>query len=162
MVSSLPLSRSPSMLPMPTVPSSLLGVVAVLRSCFTAPTFATLCHLVTGVLCADGRRTVTGMWSAAGLAGKVHWSRAHRFFSRAVWDVDKVGVCLARALVACFVPAGRALVVAVDDSLFARSGKKIFGVAWQHGPHVGRAVQGGGQPREPTGPADEPPSAPTA
>ena len=120
------------MLPIPTVPSSLLGVVAVLRSCFTAPTFATLCSLVTGVLCADGRRTVTGMWSAAGLAGRIHWSRAHRFFSRAVWDADKAGVCLARAVVACFVPAGQALVVAVDDSLFARSGKKIFGAAWQH------------------------------
>ena len=114
------------MLPVPTVPRSLLDVVAVLRSCFTAPTFATLCHLVTGVLCAEGRRTVTGMWSAAGLAGRIHWSRAHRFFSRAVWDADKAGVCLARAVVCCFVPAGQALVVAVDDSLFARSGKNTF------------------------------------
>ncbi|WP_405849771.1 hypothetical protein [Streptomyces sp. NBC_01518] len=60
--------------------------------------------LVTGVLSGNSPRTVTGMWQAAGLAGKAHWSRAHRFFSRAVWDLDQVGLALARAVVARFVP----------------------------------------------------------
>ena len=83
-----------------TVPPSLLIVLQVLRPCFTAPSFATLAALVTGVLSGAGRRTVTGMWQAAGLAGSVHWSRAHRFFSRAVWDLDQVGLALARAVVA--------------------------------------------------------------
>lgn len=102
------------------------------RSCFTAPTFATMCSLVTGTLGATGRRTVTGIWSAAGLAGRSHWSRGHRFFSRAVWDLDRVGLALARAVVAAFVPADGAVTVAVDDSLFPRYGKKTFGLAWQH------------------------------
>ena len=68
--------------------------------------------LVGGILGAAGTRTVTGMWQAAGLAGRVHWSRAHRFFSRAVWDLDAVGVVLARAVVAGFVAPSAAVTVA--------------------------------------------------
>jgi hypothetical protein len=84
------------------------------------PSFAALSALVTGALSASGTRTVTGMWQAAGLAGSVHWSRAHRFFARAVWDLDRVGLALARAVVARFVPDGGAVTVAVDDTLFHR------------------------------------------
>ncbi|MGW9027492.1 transposase [Streptomyces sp. NPDC055722] len=120
------------MLPPSTVPVSLIDVLQIVRSCFTAPSFATLCSLVTGVLAADGPRTVTGMWSAAGLAGRCHWSRGHRFFSRAVWDLDAVGLALARTVTAAFVPEGGAVTVAVDDSLFHRFGKKVHGAAWQH------------------------------
>lgn len=67
-----------------TVSPSLLIVLEVLRPCFSAPSFATMSALVTGALSASGARTVTGMWQAAGLAASSHWSRAHRFFSRAV------------------------------------------------------------------------------
>ena len=115
-----------------TVPPSLLIVLQALRPCFTAPSFATLAALVTGALSGAGRRTVTGMWQAAGLAGSVHWSRAHRFFSRAVRDLDQVGLALARAVVARLVPDGGAVTVAVDDTLFHRYGKKVHGARYQH------------------------------
>ena len=115
-----------------TVPPSLLIVLQALRPCFTAPSFATLAALVTGALSGARRRTVTGMWQAAGLAGSVHWSRAHRFFSRAVWDLDQVGLALARAVVARLVPDGGAVTVAVDDTLFHRYGKKVHGARYQH------------------------------
>src|SRR6266545_3011022 len=115
-----------------TVPPSLLIVLQVLRPCFTAPSFVTLAALVTGALSGAGRRTVTGMWQAAGLAGRVHWSRAHRFFARAVWDLDQVGLALARAVVARLVPDGGAVTVAVDDTLFHRYGKKVHGARYQH------------------------------
>jgi DDE superfamily endonuclease len=115
-----------------TVPPSLLIVLEVLRPCFTAPSFVTMSALVTGALSAGGARTVTGMWQAAGLAGRVHWSRAHRFFSSAVWDLDRVGLALAGAVVARFVPGGGAVTVAVDDTLFHRYGKKVHGAKYQH------------------------------
>jgi len=115
-----------------TVPPSLMIVLEVLRPCFTAPSFATMSALVTGALSADGARTVTGMWQAAGLAGRVHWSSAHRFFSRAVWDLDRVGLALAGAVVARFMPEGGAVTVAVDDTLFHRYGKKVHGSKYQH------------------------------
>jgi hypothetical protein len=59
------------------VPSSLPTVLEMLRPVFTGPSFATMTALVTGVLAGPGARTVTGMWGAAGLAGRSHWSRAH-------------------------------------------------------------------------------------
>ncbi|MGH2668868.1 MAG: IS701 family transposase, partial [bacterium] len=99
---------------------------------FTAPTFVTFVSLVTGLLGATGTRTVTGMWSAAGLAGRSHHARAHRFFSHARWDLDSLGLLLARLVVARFVPAGAALTVVVDDTLFHRYGAKTHGVFWQH------------------------------
>jgi len=114
------------------VPSSLLAVLDVLRPHFTAPSFATMAALVTGILGSPGARTVTGMWQAAGLAGRAHWSRAHRFFSRAAWELDAVGLALARAVVAAFIPAGGAITVAVDDTLFHRYGKKVHGAKYQH------------------------------
>jgi len=114
------------------VPSSLVAVLEVLRPCFTAPSFVTMTVLVAGILGSPGLRTVTGMWQAAGLAGRAHWSRAHRFFSRAVWDPNAVGVALARAVVTRFVDPGGAVTVAVDDTLFHRYGKQVHGARYQH------------------------------
>ncbi len=128
-----------------TVPPSLLIVVEVMRPCFTAPSFATMSALVTGALSASGPRTVTGMWQAAGLAGSAHWSRAHRFFSRAVWDLDQVGLALARAVAARLAPDGAAVTLAVDDTLFHRYGKKVHGARYQHdGFAKGRGGSGRG------------------
>src|SRR6202012_4881907 len=56
----------------------------------------------------------------------------HYFFARAAWDLDELGVAVARVVVALLVPAGEPLVVAVDDSVFRRSGRRVFGAAWQH------------------------------
>lgn len=114
------------------VPLSLVAVLDVLRPCFTAPSFVTMTVRVAGILGCPGVRTVTGMWQAAGLAGRVRWSRAHRFFSRAVWDPDAVGVALARAVVEKFVISGGAVTVAIDDTLFHRYGKQVHGARYQH------------------------------
>src|ERR671936_337242 len=73
------------MLPVLTVPAGLGEVLQVVGGAFAAPTFATFVALVTGYLGATGRRTVTGMWIAAGLAGVAHHARAHRFFSHAAY-----------------------------------------------------------------------------
>jgi transposase len=120
------------MLPFLTVPAGLAEVLAACRGAFGAPSYLTFTALVTGVLGATGSRTVTGMWSAAGLAGRLHWSRAHWFFAYAAWDPDNLGLLLAHAVVAAFAPRGAALTVAVDDTLFHRFGKKVYGAAWQH------------------------------
>jgi hypothetical protein len=119
------------MLPSGTVPVCLLQVLQVCRGVFTGPSFVTFTVLVTGGLSGVGPRTVTGMWSAAGMAGWVHWLRAHRFFSHARWDVDALGLVLARLAVQLFVGDGQPLTVAVDDTLFHRY-RKVFGVFWQH------------------------------
>src|SRR3954465_11368291 len=118
--------------PGPTAPCSLVGLLAEFRPCFTAPTFPTFVGLVVGLIAQTRRRTVCGMLIGAGLEQLWHHSRAHRFFALARWSSDTVGLALADLIVAHLLPVGSPLTVAVDDTLFKRSGKKVFGVAWHH------------------------------
>ena len=116
----------------PTIPASLLSVFQIVRSCFTAPSFLVFCHLAVGMATATGRRTVTGMLTAANLAGRWSHDRAHQFFSRAAWDPHQLGMTLARAVVAHLVPEDAHVVVSVDDTLFRRRGKKVHQARWAH------------------------------
>jgi DDE superfamily endonuclease len=120
------------MLPLTTIPPCLFEVLQTCRGAFGAPGFATFVALVVGALGAVGPRTVTGMWVATGLADRLHWSRAHRFFAETRWEPDTVGLMLARLAVGLFVTAPAAVTVAVDDTLFHRYGKLVYGAAWQH------------------------------
>jgi len=123
------------MLPDPTVPPSLMGLLEKLGT-FTAPSRRTFAALVTGLVAASGKRTVTGMLTAAGLSQSWSHDRAHAFFSRASWNVEVLGLALSHLLVRSLLTEGAALTVAVavavDDTLFKRSGKKVFAAAWQH------------------------------
>ena len=86
--------------------------------------------------------TVTGMLQAAGLAGEWHHSRAHDFFARRRWDPDELGVRLADFLVSVFVKAGAPIRLAVDDTLFGRSGRRVWGA---HYLHDGAQPEGSGR-----------------
>ncbi len=120
------------MLPLATVPPCLFEMLQTCRGVFSAPGFAAFVVLVVGALGAVGPRTITGIWAATGLAGQLHWSRAHRFFSETKWDPDTLGLHLAHLAVSLFVAAGAAITIAVDDTLFHRYGKLVYGAAWQH------------------------------
>jgi SRSO17 transposase len=120
------------MLQFETLPASLAGLLWVFRPCFTGPTFGTFAALVAGLVAQPGRRTVCGMLVGAGLAGVWHHWRAHRFFARAAWDVSQVGAVLAGLVVQRLTPPGSAVVIAVDDTLFRRSGPRVADAFWQH------------------------------
>ena len=120
------------MLPDGTIPGSLADLLAVFRSCFTAPTFSTFQGLALGLIAQTRRRTICGMLLGACLEHLWHHSRAHRFFAAARWSTDQVGLALADLIVARLLPAGSPITIAVDDTLFKRSGKRVFGVAWHH------------------------------
>ncbi len=120
------------MLPGFTLPASLAGLLAAFQPCFTAPTFTTFCALVYGMFASTGQRTVCGMLVGAGLSRLWRHDRAHRFFSEAAWSADDVGLILARLVVRLLVPAGGAVTVAVDDTLFHRTGKKVHAAGWFH------------------------------
>jgi len=115
------------MLPDVTVPCSLSDLLAVFRPCFTAPTFRSFLGLVVGLIAQTRRRTVCGMLTGAGLDQFWHHRRAHRLLVLARWSSDAVGLALADLMVARLLPAGSPLTVAVDDTLFKRSRKKVFG-----------------------------------
>jgi transposase len=120
------------MLPDLTLPASLAGLLVVLRPVFTGPSFRTFCGLAAGLAGQVRRRTVCGMLLGAGLSRCWPHDRAHYFFARAAWDLDELGVAVARLVVALLVPAGEPVAVAVDDSVFRRCGRKVYGAAWQH------------------------------
>ena len=127
-------------------PRSLARLLSLLRPCFSAPTFATFCALCVGFLACVGEHTVTGMLVAARRERVWHHSRAHDFFARARWSPDELGLRLLAFLVERFLPAGAPLVLAVDDSLFPRSGRKVFGAHLHRDDHVaggGRQVRFG-------------------
>jgi hypothetical protein len=115
-----------------TLPASLAGLLTVLRPVFTGPSFRTFCGLAAGLAGQVRRRTVCGMLAGAGLGWCWPHDRAHYFFARAAWDLDELGVAVARLVVALLVPPGGAVTVAVDDSVFRRCGRRVFGAAWQH------------------------------
>src|SRR3954468_19490781 len=114
------------MLPGSSAPRSLTGLLAEFRPCFAAPTFQTFLGLVVGLIAQTRRRTVCGMLTGAGLDRVWHHSRAHRLFTVARWSGDALRLALADLIVARLLPSGAALTIAVDDTLFKRSGKKVF------------------------------------
>jgi len=114
------------MLPDGTLPASLQVLLAVFAPCFTAPSFRTFCALACGFWAQTGRRTVCGMLAGAGLSRAWPHDRAHYFFARARWRPDDLGLALARLVVSALVPDGQPVLVAIDDTLFRRRGKKVF------------------------------------
>ncbi|MHA6797875.1 IS701 family transposase [Bounagaea algeriensis] len=116
------------------LPGSFAVLVEVFRPCFTAPSFATFVVLVTGMISQTGRATVCGMLTAAGLARRWRHERAHWFFSRAVWSVDRVGLKLLSVIVDRVLGPEEPVRVAVDDTLFRRAGRKTHGTAWHRDP----------------------------
>jgi DDE superfamily endonuclease len=124
------------------VPTSLAGLLSLLAGCFTQPTFQTFGMLVVGSVARARDCTVTGMLQGAGLAGVWHHSRAHDFFARRCWDPDELGMALLDFLVVTFLKAAAPLRLAVDDTLFGRSGKRVWGA---HYLHDGAQPEGSGR-----------------
>jgi len=117
---------------MPEVPSSLAALLFLLRPCFTAPTFGTFQALMSGLICQTGQRTVCGMLVGARLGGVWHHTRAHRFFSRATWCPQELGLRVANLVIERLLEPDTPIVLALDDSLLHRRGRRVFGTHWHH------------------------------
>ncbi len=114
------------------VPASLDGLLSLLRPCFTQPTFQTFRALVVGQVSQTGLRTVCGMLIGARLSTVWHHARAHRFFSHARWRVDELGLRVAELICERLCDPAGALLVAIDDTLLHRLGRKVHGSFWHH------------------------------
>jgi len=124
------------------VPSSLASLLSLLAPCFTAPTFQTFSMLTVGFIARIRENTVTGMLQAAGLAGVWHHSRAHSFFAYRRWNPDELGIKLMELLVSVLLSPDAPIELAVDDTLFGRSGRNVFGA---HYLHDGSQPEGSGK-----------------
>lgn len=111
--------------------SSFAVVLKELAVVMTVPSFQNFLVLLTGWVFAK-RRTVTGMLTAAGLAGKRHHAAFHRLFAAARWSLDALGLAVYRV----FEPllGSGAIFLAIDDTLARKRGLKVFGVGMHHDP----------------------------
>jgi hypothetical protein len=130
----------------PALPDSLAWLLSLLRACFTAPSFDTFSWLVHGFVGRIGEHTITGVWQAARLAGRIHHSRGHDFFARRRWSTDRVGLALAGFVVDRLLEPGAPIRVAIDDTVFSRSGGTVFACGWHFdslGPRGSRRLRFG-------------------
>ncbi len=74
--------------------ASPAALLAVFRSCFTAPGHRPFAALVVGVIAQTRRRTACGILLGAGLERVWHHCRAHRFFPTARWCPDALALVL--------------------------------------------------------------------
>ncbi len=114
-------------LPMPATWRDLLEELAPVFS--RRPAHRLFVALACGMLLAD-RSTVAGMAAAAGMAGR--WRRACWFFAGAAWDIDELGLAVARLIVKYLAADGGPLVVACDGTFFKRWGRKVFQARWAY------------------------------
>jgi hypothetical protein len=117
---------------LPYVPASLDGLLSLFAGCFTQPTFQTFRALVTGQISQTGLRTITGMLVGCRLSAVWHHARAHRFFSHARWDPDELGLRLAVLICERLLAGGAPVLVALDDTLLKRLGRKIHATFYHH------------------------------
>lgn len=126
-------SKPLPMLPALRLPSSWLEVLLPLRPVFArASTFGLFVLLATGLIARTSRRTVVGMLTGAGMSAVVSFHSACRFFSTHRWEPDRLGIAVARLLVARLLEADAAITIAVDDTLFRRWGPKVHHAFWTH------------------------------
>ncbi|MGC9666171.1 transposase [Planosporangium sp. 12N6] len=113
-----------------SLPGSLRRALEPFRPCFTTPTFVTFTVLVAGMIARPTHRTVCGMLTGAGLARTWRHSRTHRFFTAARGNPDAVGLVVLRLITGWLIPVGAPLVVAIDDTMFRRSGRWVHAAHW--------------------------------
>jgi DDE superfamily endonuclease len=116
---------------MPTTAlATFAAILSTFRGHFTAPTFVRFILLVVGwLLTCDPSAgcCVTEALVAARVAGQMHWAAFHRFFSRAVWDPDRLGQTLFHLLEPLLSSSW--IEVAVDDTVTQKRGPHVFGAS---------------------------------
>jgi DDE superfamily endonuclease len=102
---------------------------------FTAPTFQTFVEIMTGWVMSSRHRYVTDIIFSGGNVDNGHWSRFHRFFSHAAWDLEILSLHLAKLVVHVLAP-GATLLWAVDDTLCRKRGLTVYGTGMHHDPLI--------------------------
>jgi hypothetical protein len=115
--------------------SSFVTLLQQFAPVFTSPTFLTFVQIATGWILSQRHRYVTDIIFSGGNLDNGHWSRFHRFFSHAAWNLDVLSMYLAK-LVATIVAPGATLLWAVDDTLCRKRGLTLYGAGMHHDPLI--------------------------
>ncbi len=116
-----------------TLVSTFVELVRQLSLVMTTPTFNTFLVVLTGWVFAR-RRTVTGVILAADAVSTKHHSSFHRLFAQAQWDLDDLGLAVFRLIIP-WLPDDTVM-LALDDTLARKRGRKVYGVGMHHDPLI--------------------------
>jgi hypothetical protein len=115
--------------------SSFLDLLPQFAPVFTAPTYQTFVAIVAGWVLSQRHRFITEVIFSSGSVGHGHWSRFHRFFSHAAWDIDTFSLFLARLVLTTLAP-GATFLWAVDDTLCRKRGLTLYGAGMHYDPLI--------------------------
>jgi hypothetical protein len=115
--------------------SSFLDLLPQFAPVFTAPTSQTFVAIVAGWVLSQRHRFITEVIFSSGNVGHGHWSRFHRFFSHAAWDIDTFSLHLAKLVMTILAP-GADFLWAVDDTLCRKRGLTLYGAGMHHDPLI--------------------------
>jgi hypothetical protein len=104
--------------------TEIITILAAFASEFSRPTLKNIQVLLIGAILCRGPRRVSSVLRIMGLASIRNFSKYHRVLSRAEWD----GLALAKILLGLLIkllPDSWPILVAVDETLERRRGKKI-------------------------------------
>lgn len=110
---------------MQNIPVDILLLLAPFAQLFSDRVWAHAQRLLIGALLSPNKRTVTAALRVIGLSGEQNWSQYHRVLSRARWSIRAASRILLWLIVTTFVAAGVPVILAADDTLERRSGRKI-------------------------------------
>jgi len=102
---------------------------------FTQPTFPVFVRMMTGWLLSHRRRFVTDLIWSSDSVREGHFSKYHRFFSQASWELDTMSRTLAWLIVTVLMPTG-VIEAAVDDTLCRKRGLTVYGTGMHHDPLI--------------------------
>lgn len=107
-----------------TLTNDILAVLAPFASEFSRPTWKNIQILIIGAILCRGPRRISSILRVMGLSNIKNFSKYHRFLSRANWNSLRLAKILLGLLVQ-LLPASWPILIAVDETLERRRGKKI-------------------------------------
>ena len=106
--------------------SGWLALLDMVRTVFTAPSYAIFTDLLTGWVCAPGRRTITAMIAVADPEHRRAHDAYHRFVRDGAWSMNRLWQILAVQLGTRVAPTG-VIELVCDDTLHHKSGRHVEG-----------------------------------
>ena len=114
---------SPEMTPV-DLPQEIVAALTPFAPLFSDRSWAKAQTLAVGALLATGRRTVASALRILGLAGERHFTNYHRVLNRDAWSCLAAGQVLL-GLILAVLPRDAPLVLAADDTIERRNGRRI-------------------------------------
>lgn len=109
---------------MPFMPGAILSLLAHFAHVFTNPTWRNAQVLLIGAILSNGKRTVSSALRVMGLSSESNFSKFHRVLNGSKWDSWRMAKILL-GLVLRYIPSGAPILIAMDETLERRKGKKI-------------------------------------